>query len=254
MFPDMSSLRNALYTLAGAVCVATAQKVFLAGDSTMSAAANADGTKGWGVYLPNYISLAVENDAVSGRSARSYTREGRFTAIANNLHSGDFVVIEFGHNDAGSLTPTDNGRTDCDPVNGNYATTCQTTYNGASETVLTYYTYLVNAAQLFKSKGANVIISSATPNNVWETGTYTYSADRFVTYARDAAAHSGSTFVDHGLYTAQLYKSLGRAAVSAFYPHDHTHTSPEGANTVAKAFVQAVEATGSGLKQYIKST
>jgi rhamnogalacturonan acetylesterase len=81
--------------------------------------------------------------------------------------------------------------------------------SGVKETVLTYEAYLVNAANLFKSKGANVIISSATPNNVWESGTWSYSSGRFVTFAIDAAKATGSTFIDHGLTTANLYKTLG---------------------------------------------
>lgn len=60
-----------------------APTIYLAGDSTMTANGNADGTKGWGLYLNNYTTLAIENDAVAGRSARSFTREGRFTAIAS---------------------------------------------------------------------------------------------------------------------------------------------------------------------------
>ncbi|TVY38922.1 Rhamnogalacturonan acetylesterase, partial [Lachnellula cervina] len=71
------------------------------------------GTEGWGVYLPYSLTLTVVNDAIAGRSARSYTDEGRFTTLANTVSSGDFVIIEFGHNDGGSLTPTDNGRSDC---------------------------------------------------------------------------------------------------------------------------------------------
>lgn len=105
-----------------------AATVFMAGDSTMVATGNADGTAGWGAYLPNYISLAVTNDAIAGRSARSFTREGRFKSMLSSVKSGDYVIIEFGHNDGGSLTPTDNGRTDCNPVNGDYSTTCSTTY------------------------------------------------------------------------------------------------------------------------------
>ena len=70
-------------------------------------------------------------------------------------------------------------------------------------------------------------------------------------YARDAATQSGSTFVDHGQATADAYKALGASAVDAFYPHDHTHTSPAGAEVVAKAFVTALEGTGSGLKEYV---
>lgn len=50
---------------------------------------------GWGHYLQYSISGAtVSNKAVAGRSARSYTREGRFQAIADVLKSGDYVIIE----------------------------------------------------------------------------------------------------------------------------------------------------------------
>ena len=111
-----------------AVARATAQTLYLAGDSTMVATGNNDGTEGWGAPLVNYMNITIDNEAIAGRSARSYTREGRFNTIASTLKAGDYVVIEFGHNDGGSLTPTDNGRTDCNPVNNNYATTCQTTY------------------------------------------------------------------------------------------------------------------------------
>ncbi|KAJ6533996.1 SGNH hydrolase-type esterase domain-containing protein, partial [Mycena vulgaris] len=180
---------------------------------------------GWGKFLTSCISLPVVNNAIAGRSACSFTVKGRFTAVAANVQAGDYVVIEFGHNDGGSLTPTDSGRTDC-PF-------------GAAGYVITCLVYLVNAAKLFQSKGANVIISSATPNNVWETGTFSYSASRFVTYCQDAAAATGATFVDDGLFTAALYKNLGATAVDAFYPNDHTHTSPAGATVVARAFVLA---------------
>ena len=92
---------------------------------------------------------------------------------------------------------------------------------------------------------------SATPNNVWETGTFTYSANRFVQYAKDAATAAGATFVDHGLYTAALYQKAGAATVDSYYPNDHTHTSPAGANVVARAFILGLEATSSTLKNYI---
>ena len=92
-----------------AVTAAATPKLYLAGDSTMVATGNADGTQGWGAPLVNLVNLPVVNNAIAGRSARSFTREGRFTAMAQNVQAGDFVVIEFGHNDGGSLTPTDNG-------------------------------------------------------------------------------------------------------------------------------------------------
>ncbi|EME40819.1 carbohydrate esterase family 12 protein [Dothistroma septosporum NZE10] len=248
----MHHATSVLATTATWLIAAIAETVHLTGDSTMVATGNNDGTEGWGAFLPNYTSLAVSNEAIAGQSARSFTREGRFAAVVATIKQGDYVVIEFGHNDGGSLSPTDNGRTDCNPNDAaGYAATCQTTYNGVSETVLTYYAYLVNAAKLFQSKGASVIISSATPDNVWEGGSYSYSPSRFVAYARDAATDSGSTFVDHQNYTAALYKDLGYATVNAFYPHDHTHTSPAGANVVANAFILGLNATDSTMKKYI---
>jgi rhamnogalacturonan acetylesterase len=126
---------------------------------------------GWGEYVTPYTSLTVSNQAIAGRSARSYNREGRFNAIADVVQSGDWVIIEFGHNDGGSLTPTDNGRTDC---SGTGNETCSTTYNGVAETVLTFGAYIEAATKKYLAKGANVIISSQTPNNPWETGSYVY--------------------------------------------------------------------------------
>ena len=64
---------------------------------------------GWGQYLSKYLTIPVVNQALGGRSARSFTEEGRFNTIINTVKAGDFVVIEFGHND-GSAGAVDNGR------------------------------------------------------------------------------------------------------------------------------------------------
>ncbi|KAI5364236.1 Putative SGNH hydrolase-type esterase domain, SGNH hydrolase superfamily [Septoria linicola] len=216
----------------------------------MATLAGAPVTQGWGTFLPDHISLAVDNNAIGGRSARSFTREGRFTAMAAEVASGDYVIIAFGHNDGGSLS-TDNGRTDCGVVNNDYSTTCQTTYNGVQETVQTYYTYLVNAVKLFQAKGANVIVASQTSRNVWTDGTYGYTPSRFVGYARDVAAATGATFVDHGFYMAALYNKAGSTTVNSYYPNDQLHTSPAGAKVAARAFILGLDATNNSLKNYI---
>jgi rhamnogalacturonan acetylesterase len=69
------------------------------------------------------MKIPVVNKAFAGRSARSFTREGRFDDIGKLLKKGDFVVIEFGHND-GTSKP-DNGRSDCP---GSGTETCKYTY------------------------------------------------------------------------------------------------------------------------------
>ena len=179
--------------------------------------------------------------------------EGRFDTIISAVQPNDIVIIEFGHNDGGSLS-TDNGRTDC-PGAGNE--TCKSTYNGQSVTVLTYPAYLFNAGQALIKKGAKVIISSPTPNNPWEGGTFTYSSSRFTTYSQDVVEKLGDSamFVDHGTYVANIFKTYGKTKVDALFPNDHTHTSPAGADAVSKAFVKGVLCAGGGfLNGFVKNT
>lgn len=205
------------------------------------------------MYLPYSLSLPVVNKAIGGRSARSFTVEGRFDEIIKVVQPNDIVIIEFGHNDGGSLS-TDNGRTDC-PGAGDE--TCTSNYNGQTVTVLTYPKYLINAGKSLVAKGAKVIISSPTPNNPWEGGSFAYTPSRFTTYSQSAAQQIGSSamFVDHGTYTANIMKTLGKTKVDALFPNDHTHTSPAGADTVSKAFVKALLCGGGGfLNGFVKNS
>ena len=105
---------------------AHAATVHLCGDSTM-ARNNGGVIQGWGEYLQYSLdpqNAAVVNHAIGGRSSRSYTREGRFNEVAAQVKEGDWVVIEFGHNDGGSLS-NDNGRSACP---GEGEETCETVY------------------------------------------------------------------------------------------------------------------------------
>lgn len=89
-------LASLLLFLFVAISNATAQTVYLAGDSTMAVGGGGSGTQGWGVYFSQYLTIPVVNDAVGGESARSFSEEGRFTALTNSVKSGDYVIIEFG--------------------------------------------------------------------------------------------------------------------------------------------------------------
>lgn len=114
--------------------------VYLAGDSTMAKTS---------APLGRYLTIPVVNKAISGRSARSYTNEGRFTELEKLVTSGDIVVIEFGHNDGGSPnSASDNARSDCP---GSGSETCKSGKTG--ETVYTFNYYVENAAKSFIAKG-----------------------------------------------------------------------------------------------------
>lgn len=232
-----------------------AATVYLCGDSTMAKNGAGDGdTDGWGQYLGSLTSQTVVNEAIGGRSARSYWNEGRFAAVADLATTGDIVVIEFGHNDGGSPESSDNGRSDC---YGDGTETCTSDADGS--TVYTFVFYVVQAAKLMLAKGATVIMSSQTPNNPWETGTFSCTPSRFVGYAKTAAAafSSGVTFVDHFQAACDTYYNLGDSAVNALYPNDHTHTSPAGATYMAEAFAEAIRTSMNGttpLQPYITYT
>lgn len=75
---------------------------------------------------------------------------------------------------------------------------------------------------MFQSRGANVIFSSQTPNNVYESGSFSYSGNRFVDYAQASANAIGAAYVNHGAYTADFYRRLGASTVNSFFPQDHT--------------------------------
>lgn len=196
----------------------------------------------------------MTNKAIAGRSARSYTNEGRFTELVNLVQRDDIVIIEFGHNDGGSPnSASDNGRSDC-PGTGNEV--CRSGKTG--ETVYTFNRYVEDATRKLIAKGARVIVSSQTPNNQWEGGSYNGAASRFVGYAASAAKNvgTGASYVDHFAAVGAMFLKLGSAKTNALYPTDHTHTSPAGADLVAQAFVQAVSKELNGatpLKGYLRS-
>jgi rhamnogalacturonan acetylesterase len=189
------------------------------------------------------ILLPQQSRLVISWLSSAYSYFFKATTKKKNAHGN-----RFGHNDGSSPVTTDNGRSPCP---GAGSETCKTP---AGLIVQTFPTYMTNAAKLMISKGAKVILSSPTPNNLWETGTFAYSTPRFTTYDKAVASSTGSSFVDHGAYVAARYKSLGATAVNAFFPNDHTHTSAKGADVVQAAFVKGVLCGGLGLASYVKNT
>ncbi|PGH27906.1 hypothetical protein AJ80_00456 [Polytolypa hystricis UAMH7299] len=123
---------------------AAAATVYLPGDSTMAPRFQWSGC----------ISVQVSNYVISDCSACSFIHESCFNEIANMIQPSNFVVIEFTHNDSGSLR-NDNS---CSNYPGTGSETCQTVYNGVQETVLTFNAYLKNAVHMFFNKGIKVII------------------------------------------------------------------------------------------------
>ena len=77
--------------------------LFMIGDSTMAdkPVTPENPERGWGQLLPLYFqsSVMVDNHAVNGRSSKSFRSEGRWDVVLNKIKPGDWVIIQFGHND-----------------------------------------------------------------------------------------------------------------------------------------------------------
>src|SRR5438045_9545660 len=84
--------------------------VYMIGDSTMADKPNHDTNpeRGWGQLLPEFFDdhVAVHNHAVNGRSTKSFIDEGKWGAVLGKLKAGDYVFIQFGHNDEKSEDST----------------------------------------------------------------------------------------------------------------------------------------------------
>ncbi|KAF9041751.1 rhamnogalacturonan acetylesterase [Hymenopellis radicata] len=226
--------------------------VYFAGDSTMAlnGGGSGTGTQGWGVYLPQFVTISVVNDAVGGTSARSYSESGRFDTLVSLVKSGDYVIIEFGHND-GTSGAVDNGNQDA-VGDGYNITSTVTTSSGTQIVIHSFAYYIENAIDAIVAKGGIPIISSQTPDNIWN-GDAIAPGGRFVTYAASIGTRKNIPYVDHYNYLAQAYDALGETKVTTFYPNDHLHTSPDGALVVAEAFVRGLLCTSSSLKSFVNS-
>ncbi|KAK6514365.1 hypothetical protein TWF506_008761 [Arthrobotrys conoides] len=230
----------------------------LIGDSSMCKGGTNDGVKGvkyegWGEPMKNYFTLPVYNHAISGRSCRMYSREGRFDKVISLTSPNDYVIIQFGRNERGTLRPKDNGKTVC--PGPNITNTCTSTFQGQQTTVLTFGGYISNVTRIFKEKGVNVIIASPTTNNA-----YSFSSDRFfdkpnewVGYSRDVAGYDGVEYIDHFKYGIEMMRRLGKNGTQELFPvkTDRTHTNDLGADMMARAFVRGLVCGGGGLGKWV---
>ncbi|KIO28638.1 carbohydrate esterase family 12 protein [Tulasnella calospora MUT 4182] len=218
--------------------------LYLAGDST-TALDQGTAYQGWGAQIGKYLSIPVVNNAVAGKSSRSFTDLGYFSQMYSRVKAGDVVIIEFGHNEGGG--PQGN------PQQGVCAgTSLTTTCNDNGKVVYTYFKYMTDAINSFKAKGAKVIVSSQTPNNPFKD---TSGTPIYVDYAQQVASQTSVAYVDHFNYLKTRYQTLGASATNALFPQDNIHTNSNGADVAAQALIRgALCASGNPLAPYVKNT
>jgi rhamnogalacturonan acetylesterase len=223
--------------------------LFVVGDSTANN--NANGGKGWGdpfVAFFDTSKINVLNRARAGRSSRTFLTEGLWEKVLQDLKAGDFVLIQFGHNDGG---PLDTGRARGSLPGLGEETKEVTKADGTKEVVHTFGWYNRKFIADVKAKGATPILLSLTVRNIWKEGKVERGSGRFRQWAEELARAEGVRFVDVTGIVADKYEALGEEKVRPLFGPDHTHTSPAGAEFNAAAVVAGLKALkGNPFKQY----
>ncbi|MDO7905549.1 rhamnogalacturonan acetylesterase [Paenibacillus sp. JX-17] len=210
--------------------------IYIAGDST--AAPKSGDQKpmaGWGEYIPLFFSpqLNFSNWAINGRSTKSFIDQGRLSAMLDQFHPGDYLIIQFGHNDGKIDDPERYTNPHTDFKRNLSLFTVSARSRGVLPVLLTPV-----------SRRRFLVDGSPDPLAVGE----------YPAAVKEAAAETGTPLLDLFSLTQKLYGSLGiRDSAKLFlhlpagrhpnYPdgvEDDTHFNERGARLVAEQVAEAV--------------
>jgi lysophospholipase L1-like esterase len=217
----------------------TKPTLYLIGDSTVRNRTR--GQLGWGDVLAKSFDqskITVTNRALGGRSSRTFLTEGLWDKVRTELKPGDFVLMQFGHNDGG---PLDDQRARASlKGNGDESRVVTNKVSGKVETVRTYGWYLRQYISDAKAKGVTPIVLSLVPRKIWKDGKIVRGSNDYAKWAAEAAHAEKVAFVDLNDIVARHYEALGEQKVNELFADEHTHTNPEGANLNAQCVVEGL--------------
>ena len=231
--------------------------LFITGDSTVkNTDKDEDGMWGWGAVAAEVFDaskITIQNAAQAGRSCRSYLREGRWDKVYNDLRPGDFVLIQFGHNDLGREIDYGKARNDITgTADSSHVYRVRTQDEVRNEVVYTFGWYLRKMIDDVRQKGATPILVSLTPRNEWPGGKIERRNDTFGKWYREVVEQTGVAFVDLHNISADAFDALGQEATRDYYRKDHTHTSKKGARLNAQSIAKGLRSIQSPLAKYLK--
>jgi lysophospholipase L1-like esterase len=194
--------------------------LYIAGDSTAAQKySDAAPETGWGMALPFFLhkDLPVANHAVNGRSSKSFVDEGRLDAILNEIQSGDFLIIQFGHND----------EKDSDPAR-------------YTEPWTTYQDYLRLYIDGARSRGARPVLATSVERRRFDAdGNAKPSHGDYPAAMRALAEQEHVALLDIQALSLALWQELGVEETKKYFnwtatEQDNTHFNPPGAIAVAR--------------------
>ena len=206
-------------------------RLYIIGDSTVK---NGDGSGkngqwGWGTLLDGYFDttkISVRNHAIGGRSSRTFITEERWSRILKELKKGDYVLIQFGHNDGGPLDDTARARGTIKGI-GTDSVEVYNPIRKIKEVVHTYGWYMRMYVKDAKSRGAIPIICSPVPRNNKKDGKI--PEDNYAIWSQQIAEETGTPFIPLNRMIADDYNKMDSTSLNSLFYGDHTHTSKAGA-------------------------
>jgi lysophospholipase L1-like esterase len=220
------------------------------GDSTVRSGGSG-GNWGWGERIAPFFDtnkINIVNQAIAGRSARTYFTDGHWQNTIASVKSGDFLIIQFGTNDGGKIgDPNAKGRPDGAGIGDE--TVEDTKADGTKEIVHTFGWYMAQFITQAQAKGATVILVSPIPHkDHWET-----SRD-FATFAQwdaEVAKAHNAFFFDLTMVITDAYKKVGAEKVATFFSDPRTHTSDIGAQFNAACVIAGLKSLpGDPMEKY----
>ncbi|HVU36660.1 MAG TPA: GDSL-type esterase/lipase family protein [Opitutaceae bacterium] len=213
--------------------------LFLAGDSTVrnGTGEGGGGQWGWGHFLPEHFDQAkinVVNRAVGGTGIQTFRALGYWHRLLSLVKPGDFVMIQFGHNDNPPRGPL--------PGTGNETGERMNPRTKEQQLLHTWGWYLKQDIADVRARGATPLVCSLIPRKIWKNDRIVRNKDTFAGWAERVAADEHVPFLDLNERIAERYDALGEAKVNALFADPHTHTSAEGARLNANVVVEALRA------------
>ena len=219
--------------------------LFLIGDSTVrNGAGKGDGGQwGWGDFLAPYFKtneINVVNRALGGTSSRTFYRD-QWPRVAALLKPGDFVILQFGHNDKSPINDTNRARGTLRGV-ADHPQIITNLVTKKVETVHSFGWYEQAIIAEARAKGATPMVCSLIPRNNWQHGRAARNLDDYAGWAGQVAASEQAPFLDLNEIIARTYDQLGPDQVKPlFIVGAGPHTSRAGAQTNAICVVAALK-------------
>ena len=276
-------MKNKITLLLGLLFVLTAFTpakrnitIFTIGDSTMANKKLEGGNpeRGWGQMLSRYFTddITIDNHAVNGRSSKSFINEGRWDAVLSKIQKGDYVFIQFGHNDEKDdpNRHTDPGTT----FDANLKKFVEDTRAKGGIPVLFNSIVRRNFGKADGNAVANAIkqddirngIDPKAPKDSIEEGeTLIDTHGAYLISPKNVAKELNVTFIDLNSLTHKLVEGMGPQKSKELYlwvepktvpalpngREDNTHLNVHGASVIAEMAVKAVTEAIPELQQYV---